>query len=152
MLNILCLNVNGLRHKLDALQQILIDQSIDVCCLQEHWLAAGETIPLYITLGITYDHQNTSVLNNHARRPNGGIAVLISSRINQSAVLIETTKHFIHFKVGDIHFYNVYISPKPEFDMVTTQILTDISNRHDNQVVVCGFAMILDPMPAVIWY
>ena len=130
-------NVQGLRHKTEAIQGIVNDDGIDVLCIQEHWLPPDVQIPFLNTIGITYDYQRGILPSNSGRRARGGIAVLVSSKIANNTTLVDANQHYIHVKIDDIDLFNVYFPPSAS-DNDLIEFLDHIDSLVESKVVVVG--------------
>lgn len=130
-------NVNGLRQKIELMQGIVNEDQVDILCIQEHWLITGVQIPFLHTVGITYEERPITAERDLGRRAKGGLAILTNSKWYSSTQLVESSKHFIHIKVNDIHIFNTYFAPSVSDD-VFIEFLDMLESLQHEEVIVVG--------------
>jgi hypothetical protein len=136
-MRLLSLNVNGIIHKYDAINDLINQSKIDIACFQEHWLEEGSTIPVMQQIAATYESKTGFLPRNSGRRNKGGLAILAKPKYCNQITVIEQEKNYIHIKYGEIHIFNVYFPPSTE-DTILENFLDHLELFEEDEVVVVG--------------
>lgn len=139
--NILHLNIQCLRNKINELNAFLSDNNFDVICLNEHWLLNDE-----VEYVIVSDY---NLVSWFCRRNtiHGGIAIYCLKEYNCSSILeINKLSVEVHCELaavvcgGNFHILTVYRSPSGNFNIFLEQLAhaLDILTEKYKKIIVTG--------------
>ena len=142
-------NMHGFLQGLSAVKDLIERQSIDIFCLQEHWLSPANmtkfdfTFEDYFTCGVSA-MESVVELGPLRGRPFGGVAIMISNRLNSFTSIIHADQRYVIVKIYECIIVNVYLpcSGTPDRMLLIEETFCEISaylnNISEYDLVFCG--------------
>lgn len=120
MAKIMQWNINGLRNQYEQLQELIVEENLDIICLQETNLKVNQSINIK-----NYNCYNKIRLDCLAA--SGGASILVKNNIYSDEIKINTTIEAVAAKLilnnKNVTICNVYLSNKYELDAKEVQNL-----------------------------
>jgi hypothetical protein len=146
-LKIVTYNMHGFLQGLSAIKDLIETESVDIFCIQEHWLSPANMVKFdytfseYFTYGISA--MGSCLERGPLRgRPFGGVAVLLKKALMPNVLTIHADQHFVIVKVFNRIIVNIYLPchGTPERTLLIEEIFCEI-NAHLRDVTGCDLVL-----------
>ena len=132
MANIIQWNVNSLKGKLEILQKLIIDENIDIICLQETNLKRNETVKL--SNYTSYNKNRTD-----CKAASGGVSISIKNTFHSQELILnlelEAVAATITINNKQITICNVYLSNRHD---TSYEQIEQLINRLPSPFILLG--------------